>query len=236
MSKINTTTKIALVLTGSIFIVLALYIIAIYICTLHEPEFPVWFTYAGLVLGLIAGGIGLSICIIGVIWGFVGIFANNARLFDRITCIACTLLFLFLLCISFSVGGGGGEKSRRISCSSNLKQISLALKQYAEDFAGYYPPSNGATGLEVLRKNDYLTDYTAFACPSTATARGKDKQPLTEEIVDYVYFGGLNTKSDPELPLVCDKANNHQHFVNVLFVGGTTKGIEGNPWTANIKK
>lgn len=235
MGKINTTTKTVLILTGSIFIILALYIIAMY--TLVEPEKPVWLTYiSGLIFGLIIGGGGFFICLVGVIWGFVGIFATNARLFDRATCIVCTLLCLvFLLCLSFPVGYSG-EKSRRIFCSSNLKQISLALKQYAEDFAGNYPPSNGAAGLEVLRKNDYLADYAVFACPSTQTVRGSGDQPLTEKNVDYIYTGGLNTKSDQNLLLIYDKANNHKHFGNVLFVDGTIKGIKGNPWTTNIKK
>jgi len=47
---------------------------------------------------------------------------------------------------------------------------------------------------------------------------------------------GLNIKSDPNLPLMYDKANNHKRFGNVLFVDGTIKGIKGDPWTANIKK
>ena len=60
---------------------------------------------------------------------------------------------------------------------------------------------------------------------------------MTDENIDYVYIGGLNTKSDPNLPLMYDKAKNHGgYFGNVLFADGTIKGIEGDPWTHNIKK
>ena len=125
----------------------------------------------------------------------------------------------------------------RISCSSNLKQLYLSLQQYAADYAGYYPPANGAAGLEALRKNDYLTDYGVYRCPSV-TMESKDfkrHESLTEENVDYVYIGGLNTKSDRKLPLIYDKANNHGYYGNVLFADGIVEGIEGDPWTKNIK-
>ena len=65
----------------------------------------------------------------------------------------------------------------------------------------------------------------------------QDNPTLTEENVDYVYIGGLNIKSDRNLPLMYDKANNHGgYFGNVLFADGTIKAIEGNPWTQNIRK
>ena len=124
-----------------------------------------------------------------------------------------------------------------LSCSLNLKHIYLAaLQHYAADYAGYYPPANGATGLEVLRKNDYLTDYVVYTCPGVKKNQSKDGQPLTEEYVDYVYIGGLNTKSDPNLPILYDKPNNHDNFGNVLFVDGSVNKIKGESWTQNIRK
>jgi len=182
-------------------------------------------------------GIGVLFCIIGVIVGLSGIFNKNIDNTDKIICSICTLLCLFFILCTFPLPCTGRESARRISCHSNLRQISMVLQQYAMDYAGYYPPVNGAAGLEVLRKNDYLTDYDVYRCPSSATERGRDNQPLTEEILDYVYIGGLNTKSDPNLPLAYDKAKNHgNYYGNVLFVDGTVKSIEGDPWTQNIKK
>ena len=126
--------------------------------------------------------------------------------------------------------------SGRISCASNMRQIYLALHQYAADNFGYYPSANGAAGLEKLIKDGDVIDYSLFTCPHTSTVKGKSDQPLTEENVDYVYIGGLNTKSDPKQPLMYDKANNHGYYGNVLFADGTVEGIYGNPWAQNIKK
>ena len=75
------------------------------------------------------------------------------------------------------------ERARRISCASNLKQIGLALKQYALDYSGKYPQGdcgNGSftysasefesgprSGFTVLKEFGYCTDGAVFVCPST---------------------------------------------------------------------
>ena len=236
--KINSTTKIVLILTILLFIILAIYICTLYISTNPEYNLPVFFTYiTGFVFVLVPGGIGPFICIITAIWGFTGIFGKNGIFIDRIICIICTLLCLLsLICMLFPIGYSGGERTRRITCASNLKCCMLAFRQYAADYAGNYPSPGGAAGFEILRKYGYLTDYAIFTCPSTQTARGSGEQPLTEEVVDYVLVGDLNEKSDPKQPLMYDKANNHGCYGNVLFADGTEEGIFGNPWTQNLKK
>ena len=76
------------------------------------------------------------------------------------------------------------EKARRISCTSNLKQIGLSLKQYAMDYADFFPSSAGVetsgtvSGFDKLRVNDYLTDYGVYNCPSTVTPKGTSGDEL----------------------------------------------------------
>ena len=93
------------------------------------------------------------------------------------------------------------EKARRINCASNLKQIGTALKSYSIDADSKLPaiptrigtqtgtqptvvtaqPEDGWQTFEILRGNDYLSDYAVFTCPSSITATGSGTNSLKYE-------------------------------------------------------
>ncbi len=84
------------------------------------------------------------------------------------------------------------EKARRINCASNLKQIGTALKSYSIDADSKLPAiptrlgtntthitsAEGWESFEILRGNDYLSDYAVFTCPSSITATGSGTNSL----------------------------------------------------------
>ena len=90
------------------------------------------------------------------------------------------------------------EKARRINCASNLKQIGTALKTYSIDNDSKLPALPTRIGIdtradsqlnkaegwelfEILRGNDYLSDYAVFTCPSSITATGTGTNSLKYE-------------------------------------------------------
>ena len=87
------------------------------------------------------------------------------------------------------------EKARRINCASNLKQIGTALKSYSIDADSKLPSvptrigisttkietAAGWESFEILRGNDYLSDYAVFTCPSSITATGSGTEQLRHQ-------------------------------------------------------
>jgi len=130
--------------------------------------------------------------------------------------------------------GSAREKAKRISCASNLRQIVLALQQYAMDFNGWYPPQNGAAGLEILRREEYLSDYKIYVCPSTPDKAGSGNQPLTEDNISYEYYGGSRNDSPKGSVVLRDRNLNHQWYGNVLYADGYVTGVLEKDWTHKI--
>jgi prepilin-type N-terminal cleavage/methylation domain-containing protein len=76
------------------------------------------------------------------------------------------------------------EKARRSVCMSNMRQIFLALRMYAEDYEGFLPDSNGSSdtyggvakyaracfnkllGIPGYGGGVYIKDLKVFLCPS----------------------------------------------------------------------
>ena len=59
------------------------------------------------------------------------------------------------------------ESANRISCVNNLKQMTLSLKMYADDFDGYYPPRTNAYRWPTLLQPYYKTT-NVLVCPTDA--------------------------------------------------------------------
>ena len=160
------------------------------------------------------------------------------------------------------------ERARRINCASNLKQIGTAMKLYSSSFndklpggparqggntaATALPNGNGANGLEILRSNDFLTDYSVFICPSSTTSAGTGTSRLSygaaaaDANASYGFVGGM-IEGDSSIYGRADSAisadltgaatigsnndnPNHTGFGNILYQGGHVTGHTGNGW------
>jgi prepilin-type processing-associated H-X9-DG protein len=118
------------------------------------------------------------------------------------------------------------EKARRISCVSNLKQIGLALKQYAMDHKDNFPKADNAAGLNELVKTDYMVDLKVYNCPSVSNPQARGT--LKEANSSYIYLGGFKEVMSPALPLAFDKPGNHKRYINILFLDGHVRGLRLN--------
>lgn len=125
------------------------------------------------------------------------------------------LLFLWLLAAGMLLYGLFAHpyctvslrQVRNMKCCFNQRAIWMALQAYADDFGGFYPPENGAAGLNRLLDGKYVIDKTIYICPWNQPGRGEG--PLTEENCDYIYYGGGRAGERKAFVMVMDKPGNH---------------------------
>lgn len=155
----------------------------------------------------------------------------NIIIFIFALLIVCSLLFY-----SITPASTFSPNAYRNCCNSNLKQIGLALRMYAQDNNGFYPPYDNAKGLEMLRSGSYLENTKMYYCPSNISIADNilDRSEITEDSCSYAYRGGMKEDSPKNVTLAWDKRNNHKKFGNILYADGHVSGYAGTDWRKEI--
>ena len=132
------------------------------------------------------------------------------------------------------------ESARKASCMSNLKQIGLGIKQYANvmRWEGAYPtdaaaaPSSAHAAFQLLINTKKLTDTGMYICPSATKNNTKQAAgtALAAGNVSYKYTKVNLTEASPADSGVAKDAGpsdgtaagdvNHTDAGNCLFVDG----------------
>lgn len=117
-------------------------------------------------------------------------------------------------------------RAQRLSSMSNLKQIGLGIKQYANmmRWEGCYPDK-----LDLLVKTKRLTDCNMYVAPFDKKAKVASSIPFKPENLSYVLVPGL-TESDPSDAIAAfEYPKTLKHIggksINVLYVDGSCQII-----------
>lgn len=123
------------------------------------------------------------------------------------------------------------EQARRIVCMSNLRQIGLGCKMWAEDHDGEYPSS---LALEDLYPK-YLS-LNVLVCPSTEDEVTTAEE--TDEKGSYVYVSGLRADADfpSDTVLIYDRKGNHGEGRNVLLVDGHVEWVREDEFSELLNR
>lgn len=133
-----------------------------------------------------------------------------------------------LAAILFPVFARAREKARQTSCASNLANIGLALKLYAADHCGHFPPADNDLSPLVP---SCVADTAIFTCPSAGDYRlipyppRTPPEPLATGFAsNYAYRGGLCDDDLPEQVIASDDVSRrHNEGANYLYLSGRTK-------------
>jgi prepilin-type processing-associated H-X9-DG protein len=89
------------------------------------------------------------------------------------------------------------EKARQSACTSNVKQLGLALVQYSQDYDEFLPSGTTGAGLGMGWAGQlypYVKSTGVFNCPSDPTVKAA---PLTA--LSYAYNANINVKEGSNL-------------------------------------
>ncbi len=143
-------------------------------------------------------------------------------------------IIAILAAILFPVFARARERARQTSCVSNLKQIGLGLKQYAQDYDGSYPEKSTVLGNSFLRAADdpqslphvlepYIKGHQIWVCPS-------GWEDLQKAGNTYAYYLSSIASNNPD----ANEGNGNQFDASVvtdayLYKSVSTLGVIGNP-------
>jgi prepilin-type N-terminal cleavage/methylation domain-containing protein/prepilin-type processing-associated H-X9-DG protein len=143
------------------------------------------------------------------------------------------------------------EKARQINCTSNLKQMGLAMLMYANDHHGAFPDEDLKYAMQQVFANGYCNTPKLLVCPSTTDVEytgtnwnsakdcinDKANPPFNMSYVyvndTYTLLGGKRLTESicgSASMLMMDHPDNHDNFGNVLYGDGHAKGWPGETW------
>jgi prepilin-type N-terminal cleavage/methylation domain-containing protein/prepilin-type processing-associated H-X9-DG protein len=126
-----------------------------------------------------------------------GATRRTTRGFTLIELLVVIAIIAILAAILFPVFARARENARRSSCQSNLKQISLGILQYTQDYDERYPLTSTYGAGETIGWADaalpYIKSNQVYQCPSDST-KGTTTPSYSGDYTDYAYNNALGNK------------------------------------------
>lgn len=121
--------------------------------------------------------------------------------------IAALGIMMLGVAVVFLMARNGPRAARAASCASNLQQIGLALRMYADDNDGRTPPGPH----EFVAIHAYVKNDQVLKCPQDEAVASRGPSDLPEgmevsETVSYLMRPGVRTDGAPSTLIAADDA------------------------------
>ncbi len=159
-----------------------------------------------------------------------------ARGFTFVELVLVLAIIATLAAILFPVYAASREATRSTSCKANLLNIFVALRIYAADFGGVFPPER--PGLAALIRLD-LIDEQSLRCPSAPQGplvRGAIDWLDETNVPPYLYVPGLTYPPSDHKLVVADSRPRHRQTANALFADGAIRPLPVPLWLRFIPR
>lgn len=126
--------------------------------------------------------------------------------FTLIELLVVIAIIAILASILFPAFARARENARRTSCASNMKQITLGMMQYTQDYDEFFPRPQlcyGGPGDWATTLIPYIKNSQVFVCPSQYNAPGAISQcgSIESTYAYNVWYGfGTNRSIPPTVP------------------------------------
>lgn len=167
---------------------------------------------------------------------------EGKRAFTLIELLVVIVIISLLAAILFPVFSRARENARRTSCLSNLKQLSLGVLQYQQDFDERFVPTGNNLGTPqdgwAVSLQPYVKSVALYQCPSEFRRPPANPNPYNanHDYTDYYYNSNLDYASGGAsigIPISALKspANTILHgdgLGNVANYGGSKEILNGS--------
>ena len=175
-------------------------------------------------LPLLPGAIALVLGLVSLGRTGPGKLRGRGFAITGITTGSIALFFSLMLPISIvlPIINSGRESGTRVKCGGNMRQLGQAIRQYALDQDGHYPPD-----LDAILAMPGTTP-AVLICPSSSEQAGTPAGPFTlGQNLSFIYIGGgLKDDVPATAVLMYEPVNNHdREGGNFLFADGSVRFI-----------
>lgn len=170
------------------------------------------------------------------------------RGFTLVELLVAIAIIAILAAILFPVFAQAREAARGTTCSTNLRQLGIALQMYGRDHDGRCPPQSVGLGALVI---PYVNGAAIFYCPSDPMVSSTNHlldlgPPLLPsgprapglfhpasplDYSSYEYRGGLTAQDRGDTPVAGDWQFRHTDAANVLYLSGEVRRVLKERWT-----